>query len=153
MTKNNELKILSLRMKNYRQYYGDHKISLASDDLNINIIQGENGEGKSNILNAINYCLYLEEPHLKSKSQQMPIISTTAINEANVGDEILMEIELELENNDKKHRILRKIFAKKYELSHRDNEFIDVTQVKNLGLFPIRKYAYSPVIFNPGQHG
>ena len=57
MNLDNELQILSLRIKNYRQYYGDQKIILSSINNNINIIQGENGEGKSNILNAISYCL------------------------------------------------------------------------------------------------
>lgn len=139
MKSKNELQILSLRIKNYRQYYGEQKIDLSSDEKNINVIQGENGEGKSNILNAINYCLYLEEPHLKSASQQMPIINTRAIDETKKGDEVPMEIELELGNNSIKYRISRKISAKKGELrkTTKDGaETFEVEYMKGYGLFP-----------------
>lgn len=135
----NELQILFLRLKNYRQYYGDQKIDLSSEKNNINIIQGENGEGKSNILNAINYCLYLQEPHLKSNSQQMPIINTRAIEETKTGNEVPMEVELELGNKDVKYRISRKISAKKRDLKKtaRDGmETYEVEYMKGYGLFP-----------------
>ena len=107
---------------------------------NINIIQGENGEGKSNILNAINYCLYLIEPHLKSLSQQMPIINTKAIEEVKKGDEIPMEIELEIGNKNTKYRISRKISAKKGELQKINKDGVDiyeVEQLKGYGMFPV----------------
>jgi DNA sulfur modification protein DndD len=140
MIEESEYQFLSLRMKNYRQYYGEQKIDLSSGKNNINIIQGENGEGKSNILNAINYCLYLDEPHLKSASQQMPIINTKAIDDVKKGDEIPLEIELEIGNKNTKYRISRKISAKKGELQKSKVEGFDVYEVeymKGIGIFPV----------------
>ena len=53
-----EIKLLSVEIENYRQYYGHHKIEFASRDDGFTVIFGYNGEGKSNFLNAINWCLY-----------------------------------------------------------------------------------------------
>lgn len=152
----NELQILTLRLKNYRQYYGDQKIDLSSGEKNINIIQGENGEGKSNILNAINYCLYKEEPHLKSNSQQMPIINTKAIEETKIGGEVPMEVELELGNKDVKYRISRKISAKKRELrkiTKDGSTTYEVEYMKGYGLFPTGLEPFMMEDFKIGRKG
>ena len=119
MTKAENLSFLSIRIKNYRQFYDDTgKISLEpKNGKRINAIQGENGWGKSNILNAINYCLYLEEPHLKPESETMTFLNTKAIGEAKEGEQIEMIIELELGNEQRKYRIDRKITVTKGKLS------------------------------------
>ena len=116
MSAKNNLQIRFLKIKNYRQYYGEQKIDLSASNGNINIIQGENGEGKSNILNAINYCLYLEEPHLKNVSPLLPITNLRAIREAPIGGDVEMEIELELGNENIRHRIRRAVHMKRSEL-------------------------------------
>ena len=59
----NEIRLLSIELENYRQYYGKHKIQFSSRSEGFTIISGKNGEGKSNLLNAISWCLYHEEPH------------------------------------------------------------------------------------------
>ena len=119
MTSKENLSFLSIRLKNYRQFYGDSgKINLEPNNGKmINVIQGQNGWGKSNILNAINYCLFLDEPHLKSGSETMTFLNTRAITEAKDGEEIEMIIELELGNEKRKYRIDRKITVTKGELS------------------------------------
>ena len=138
MSARNDFQIRFLRIKNYRQYYGEQKIDLSSSNYNINIIQGENGEGKSNILNAINYCLYIKEPHLKKVSPMLPIINLKAIREAPIGSNVDMEIELELGNENTRHRIRRAVHMKKVELQ-RDGSEQNSYKVKSdkLGTFPI----------------
>ena len=50
-----------LRMRNFRQYRGDHDLRFAaSPDKNVTIIEGPNGAGKSGIFIALNWCLYGE---------------------------------------------------------------------------------------------
>ena len=107
MSATENLAFSSIRIKNYRQFYGDSgKIDLKPENGKmINIIQGENGWGKSNFLNAVNYCLFLDEPHLKKENETMTFLSTRAIDEAKDGDEIEMIIELELGNEKRKYRI------------------------------------------------
>jgi DNA sulfur modification protein DndD len=58
------LEILSLKIKDYRQYAGEETIDLQTHgEKNVNIIEGQNGAGKSNLLNAITLCLYGKETH------------------------------------------------------------------------------------------
>ena len=145
MTKAENLSFLSIRLKNYRQFYGDSgKISLEpKNGKRINIIQGENGWGKSNILNAINYCLYLEEPHLKPESETMTFLNTKAIGETKEGEQIEMIIELELGNEQRKYRIDRKITTTKGKLSEKidpssGDPVVDVQRVQKLNaLLPV----------------
>ena len=142
MSQNHSLVFLSLRLKNYRQYFGDQKISLAPKDGKlINIFQGENGEGKSNILNAMNYCLYQEEPHLKTEVQTMPIVNTRAIDNTGIGEEVEMIVELEIGNEDIKYKIARKVSFFKPELikekDEKGRETIKVFRKGKLGYFPI----------------
>lgn len=58
------LEILSLNINDYRQYAGEVTIDLQTHgEKNINVIEGQNGAGKSNLLNAITLCLYGKETH------------------------------------------------------------------------------------------
>ena len=57
------IRLVSVEIENYRQYYGNHKVNFASREEGFTVIMGKNGEGKSNLLNAINWCLYENEPH------------------------------------------------------------------------------------------
>ena len=57
------MKIKSLEIENFRGFFGKHKLEFSIDqEKSITLIIGENGTGKSNILEAINWCLYGEMP-------------------------------------------------------------------------------------------
>jgi DNA sulfur modification protein DndD len=61
------LKLLQFDLENYRQFRGIQSISLSNnDEKNVNIILGDMGSGKTNILNAINWCLFGDEPGLRT---------------------------------------------------------------------------------------
>ena len=58
------MKIDFIKLENYRQYK-DLKIEFStSENQNLTIIQGANGAGKTNLLNAITWCLYGKEKHI-----------------------------------------------------------------------------------------
>ena len=62
-----EIRLLSIELENFRQYYSGNnktqKINFSSREEGFTVIAGKNGEGKSNLLNAISWCFYHEESH------------------------------------------------------------------------------------------
>jgi DNA sulfur modification protein DndD len=94
------MKIDSLTLKNYRQYK-DERIRFDSEnkDKNFIVIQGTNGSGKTNILNAITWCLYGKELHLE-KSKGLPIYNTILMDELKPENLVNTEVELRLIDDD-----------------------------------------------------
>ena len=69
------MKLLSVDVENYRQYQGKQSIDFSTDpEKNMTVIEGVNGSGKTNFLNAIAWCLYGKETNfrtVKEKGQQI----------------------------------------------------------------------------------
>jgi DNA sulfur modification protein DndD len=52
------MKLLSIELSNFRAFYGHHRLELAAEeDRRVTIFHGENGAGKTNLLNAIHWCV------------------------------------------------------------------------------------------------
>jgi DNA sulfur modification protein DndD len=88
-------------LKNFRQYL-DSRIDFARSPNSFTIIQGVNGAGKTNLMNAITWCLFGEELHIGTKYAGLPMVNTTALecnNEKYI--EVKVEIQLIEKNNDK----------------------------------------------------
>ena len=73
--------IESIKIENFRQYKGpiDLKFSLDKNK-NFTIVKGTNGAGKTNLLNAITWCLYDEELHKPDTVSGGPIYNLIAKN-------------------------------------------------------------------------
>jgi len=73
--------ISSIELTNFRQYRGKHTIELKYDSKkNVAIVQGKNGAGKSNLLNALTWCFYDLEAHSTYEdNERMPIINTAEL--------------------------------------------------------------------------
>ena len=51
--------IKRLKMENFRQFYGENQVVFATaKKKNITLIHGENGVGKTTILNAVLWCMF-----------------------------------------------------------------------------------------------
>ncbi len=76
------MRFKGIEIKNFRQYrslkFGFPKKS----DHDMHLIIADNGVGKTNILNAITWCLYNEEPHLGDESKSLPRLNLNAKNDA-----------------------------------------------------------------------
>ena len=95
------MRIESLFFNNFRQFK-NAKVQLTKNIENdLHILIGKNGTGKTNILNAINWCLYGEEPHLSKDSQQLPILNLNVIDEAKDDEEknVLVEFQVKTDDN------------------------------------------------------
>lgn len=62
----------SLKIENFRQYLKDEILFSTDPEKNFTIIQGFNGAGKTNILNAITWCLYGSELHRRNVGKNTP---------------------------------------------------------------------------------
>jgi len=92
--------ISSISLTNYRQYSGTQVLDFKIDKTkNVSLILGKNGAGKSNLLNAITWCLYGIEIH-KTKdsydSSGMPVINTSALKKLKNNQSITAEVIIHL---------------------------------------------------------
>ena len=99
------LQILSITLKNYRQYKGEQTIDLRTYDGNhINVIEGQNGAGKSNILNSITLCFYGTEEHLKEEKEggleTFPLVNRDRLEELDDDEKSTGYVEIELGENE-----------------------------------------------------
>lgn len=100
MDNKTSLKLHSIELSNYRQYYGKTKISLSLDEKKtFTIIQGSMGSGKTSLFNAISWCLYGLEKQTK-KLEGLPIINTRVLKETAVGEFLEMEVTLKIGTAD-----------------------------------------------------
>lgn len=73
------MRIEKILIKNYRQFRNLEIILKKEKHNDIHIFIGRNGQGKTNILNSINWCLYGDEPHLSKDSEHLPLLNLNTI--------------------------------------------------------------------------
>jgi len=98
------MRVTRINLENYRQYsectYNFPTQKRTDDgDRDAHIIIGKNTGGKSNLLNAINWCLYNKEPHLKVEGRAIQIPSSKLVHNAQIGSLIPVKVEIELEDD------------------------------------------------------
>src|SRR5690554_137390 len=74
------MKIIKIEMKNFRQFYGDNELEFSQDpEKNVTLVHGENGVGKTTILNSIIWCLF--EKFNSDFERPKEIVSYEALSE------------------------------------------------------------------------
>lgn len=105
--------VSSVKISNYRQYRGTHTVDFTFDrNRNVAIIKGRNGSGKSNLLNAITWCLYDLEVHKEKDSRYddgMPIINAAELDSLVPGQTTAAAVEIALDTDDGPWIIKRRI--------------------------------------------
>jgi DNA sulfur modification protein DndD len=109
------MKLTTIRLCNFRQFYGETpEIHIATDDdRNTTIIHGNNGAGKTTILNAFTWVLYEKFTAAFAESQQL--VNKRAIAEAAVGTAVDSWVEVAWEHDGKRYRAKRMCRAYKQE--------------------------------------
>lgn len=86
------MKLSSITLKNFRQYYGEHALNFAtSDDRHVTVIHGINGAGKTSLFTAINWCLYGDKFVEKNIGQIGELVNRRALAE---GGNVVTSVEL-----------------------------------------------------------
>ena len=76
------MRIENIEIQNFRQYRNlQFKFPCASEQNDFHIIYAKNGVGKTNVLNAITWCLYDSEMHLGNKYTASPILNNQQVQE------------------------------------------------------------------------
>ncbi len=106
------MKLKSLQLCNFRQFYSQTPvIKFASGEKNTTAIYGNNGAGKTSILNAFTWILY--ERFTAAFASPELLINQRAINEAKVGAAVECWVELQFERDRKLYQVKRKCYATK----------------------------------------
>lgn len=100
------MRIESLEINNYRQYRKvKFDFSNSGSKHDIHIVLGKNGTGKTNMLNAITWCLYGDEMHLGDKNVSIDKLNTEAIEIARANNEerLVLEVTMTIKTDDVSH--------------------------------------------------
>ncbi|AUZ58458.1 hypothetical protein PRJ_1852 [Pseudomonas sp. XWY-1] len=91
------MKLKKLTIRNFRQFYGEVSISFSTDDkASVTVIHGENGAGKTSLLNAFKWVLYGTTDFDTNNEN---ILSERAIAEAGQDSPIIMSVTLEFDDD------------------------------------------------------
>jgi DNA sulfur modification protein DndD len=88
------MRIRQINVTNYRQFRSLNLSLSQSGSSDLHVVIGENGTGKTNLLNAINWCLYGDEPHLSRGSEQLPIVNLKSLGAAADGRRVQAAVEV-----------------------------------------------------------
>jgi len=101
------MRITHIDIKNYRQYQSLSLVFPVAHDKDLHVIIAVNGVGKTNLLNAITWCLYGKEPHLGDENKEigLPILNLTSIDEARASSKDADHVEVRITAQDGEKRI------------------------------------------------
>lgn len=107
------MKLTSIRLCNFRSFYGKTpEITLAVGDVcNTTMIHGNNGAGKTSLLNAFTWVLYEKFSAAFASIEQL--VNKRAIAEAKTGTPIECWVEIAWEHEGKRYRVKRQCRAYK----------------------------------------
>lgn len=109
------MRIESVRIRNYRQYYNFDVSFDKKGDKSLYVLIARNGTGKSNFLNAITWCLYDKEPHLSDNYKALPTLSLKKLREMKKDEIANVSVEITISTTEDKYIIKRTKSIKKTE--------------------------------------
>lgn len=100
------MKLISIILCNFRQFYGKTpEIIVASGKHNTTIIHGNNGAGKTTIMNAFTWVLY--DKFSAAFMSETQLVNKRAITEAKLGKPIACWVEIVFEHDHKRYQAKR----------------------------------------------
>lgn len=103
------MKLLSIKLFNFRQFWGEVEIALAEQaGRSITVIHGNNGAGKTTLLNAFTWVLYGQHTGAFASPEQH--INKRAIAQASPGSRVDCWVEVVFEHNTNRYRARRSCY-------------------------------------------
>ncbi|KXB08208.1 hypothetical protein AKJ58_00640 [candidate division MSBL1 archaeon SCGC-AAA385D11] len=104
------MKIDQIKLKNYRQYRDvEIRFPLGKEKPTFVVIEGANGAGKTNLLNAITWCLYGKESHIDEKYEGLPLVNMATFSELSPAEDCEVEVEIQMKDEAGKRIIFRRL--------------------------------------------
>ncbi len=131
------MKLISITLCNFRQFYGSTpEIKLACGSQNITVIHGNNGAGKTALMNAFTWGLY---GNLSAGFLEEQLVNKRAIAEGKPGKRVPCWVEILFEHDSKRYQVRRSCDAYKSQNSveHRKSElFMQVAKDDGRWMLP-----------------
>jgi len=150
------VQIKTLELQNYRQFL-DQKIDFSmKGDKNIIVLEGKNGFGKSNIFNAVTWCFFGTEEHLKPDERSLPICNSKKFQQLKQGSSLETSVKITIETESGQKIIERTLSIEKTaagRVSTGKSE-IKVSELvnKNWIISPYPQYTISRILPQDMRH-
>jgi len=129
-----DIRLISLELNNYRQFYGEQRVDFSSREEGFTTLLGKNGEGKSNLLNAISWCFYKKEPHGKKQMNLgVPILNLKYLSETKEGHTARTSVKILLQKGNDQYNISRLLTILVDKIEY--DELSDGTKVMRIATF------------------
>ncbi|MGX7077695.1 AAA family ATPase [Globicatella sanguinis] len=112
--------IKSMKLKDFRQFYGESEFKFGTNDQNVTLIIGANGNGKTGLFRALMFVLYGDKSLKQDENIQNINLVNTAKLEENKNYPVEATVEMHFEFNDVDYVIRRSITSIK-----KDNQVSD----------------------------
>ncbi len=118
------MKLQKISIENFRQFYGEHSIEFSvSSKQNITVIHGENGGGKTTLLNAFKWCFFGTTDFDTGNEN---ILNDHLIASSESGAKLNITISVDFEHEGRTYKVLRTQTYKK----------LDDLNVEEVGIAP-----------------
>lgn len=149
--------IKKIEIANYRQFVKQAVDFSTDKGKNIIIIEGKNGFGKSNIFNAITWCFFGIEEHLKPDDRSLPICNTKLFKDLKTNGAIKTSVKVILDTDEGLKEIERTVMTHKtgdnayYSDKKSDLRISECTR-NNWKISPYPEYVISRILPKDMRH-
>src|SRR5699024_12265135 len=107
--------IKSMKLKNFRQFYRNSEFKFGTNEQNVTLIIGANGNGKTGIFRALMFVLYGDKSLKQDENIKNINLVNTAKLEENKYSPVEATVEMHFEFNEQEYVIRRSIISIKDE--------------------------------------
>lgn len=146
------MQINSIKLEDFRQYYGAQEIEFSNGEKNVTVIFGENGKGKTGIFRALMFGLF-GSTHLQqdNKNDRIHLVNFNRLEESK-GRPITAKVEINFQHKQEQYIVKRDVVGYKrgYEIEERicPVKLFEIDEAGNFSPEPIEDEVQIKTIIN-----